>query len=97
MAALKRGEDPEAILAGARAYARAEAGGDPQYVAQAVTWLNQERWKDPIEQPSNVKQFPKPDDGKARFRDALSKFTGRAAEPEDAGALDGEYQIIGGP
>jgi hypothetical protein len=45
--ALKRGATPEAILAGARAYA-----ADPstkvgtEFVPMAVTWLNQRRWED---------------------------------------------------
>jgi hypothetical protein len=45
-AALKRGVDPAAIIAGARRY-RAhveQEGTKPQYVAQAKTWLNEERW-----------------------------------------------------
>lgn len=47
-AAVKRGVDPETIIRGAAAYAQqvARAGTQPQYVAQAVTWLNQERWGD---------------------------------------------------
>jgi hypothetical protein len=40
------GVDPAEILDGVKAYAVAQAGGDPQFVAQAVTWLNQSRWKD---------------------------------------------------
>lgn len=47
--AIKRGVDPEAILAGAKRFAEIErragrAGTDK--CAQAVTWLNQERWQD---------------------------------------------------
>lgn len=47
VALVKRGVDPAEIIAGARAYA-----SDPEtkigtgYVATAVVWLNQERWKD---------------------------------------------------
>jgi hypothetical protein len=44
-----RGVDPEAIIAGAEAYAhQCEALGKigTEKVAQAVTWLNQERWAD---------------------------------------------------
>jgi hypothetical protein len=45
-AKVRAGADPAEIEAGAVAYARAMSGKDPQFVAQAVTWLNQERWKD---------------------------------------------------
>jgi len=47
--AVRKGADPDAIVAGAEAYRRqcedAEQIGTP-YVAQAVTWLNQRRWED---------------------------------------------------
>lgn len=43
---VRAGVDPEAIIAGAVAYARSVAGQDPRFVAQAVTWLNQRRWQD---------------------------------------------------
>lgn len=50
LAATGRGPDAEAIAAsiirGARAYAESVAGADPQFTAQAVTWLNQRRWQD---------------------------------------------------
>jgi len=53
VAAIKSGVEPEAIIAGAKAYAAAEAKrgnvGSP-YIAQAVTWLNQRRWTDTAEQ-----------------------------------------------
>jgi hypothetical protein len=52
-AAVKRGVDPADIIAGAERYrAHVEANGtDRRYVAQAVTWLNQERWNDHPETP----------------------------------------------
>jgi len=45
-AALKRGIDPAEIIRGAHNYRLAidRAGTDPRYVAQAQTWLHQERW-----------------------------------------------------
>lgn len=43
---IRRGEDPEAIIAGARRLAAYCKGKDPQHTPQATTWLNQERWKD---------------------------------------------------
>lgn len=45
---VRGGADPAEIIAGAKAYAdtvRSERI-EPQHVAQAVTWLNQERWAD---------------------------------------------------
>lgn len=47
-AAVKRGADPAAIVRGARAYAvHVEHDGvNSRYVAQATTWLSQERWND---------------------------------------------------
>ena len=46
-AAVKSGEDPEAIIAGARQCARAESknAGTP-YIPQAVNWLRDKRWRD---------------------------------------------------
>jgi hypothetical protein len=46
VAAVKRGVDPAAIIAGAKRY-RAhieQHGTEARFVAQAQTWLNQERW-----------------------------------------------------
>ncbi len=46
---IAKGESPESILAGLRSYAAAlrnEGKENTQFVAQAVTWLNQERWRD---------------------------------------------------
>ena len=53
-AAVKHGVDPEDIIRGAKNYARyvAAEGTDPKYVAQAVTWLNQERWTEHQEPPA---------------------------------------------
>jgi hypothetical protein len=52
-AAVKRGVDPAEIIAGAERYrASIEASGtEGRFVAQAVTWLNQERWNDYREAP----------------------------------------------
>lgn len=44
--ARKKGATHDEIMAGLRAYALSRAGQDPAYTAQAVTWLNQYRWKD---------------------------------------------------
>jgi len=47
--AVKAGTNPDDIINGARAYAnhcRSKGSEGTVYVAQAVTWLNQERWTD---------------------------------------------------
>jgi hypothetical protein len=54
------GAAAEEIIAGAHAYANAMSGRDPQFVAQAMTWLNQDRWKD-YEPASTVVPFRPPD------------------------------------
>lgn len=71
-AAIRRGEDPAAIVAGAEALARARAGQDPKFTPQAVTWLNQERWKDaalPLNGTASHPTPPKDDrDAESRLR-----------------------------
>jgi hypothetical protein len=54
-AVIKRGVDPAIIVAGAERYARYAAAErtDPKYIAQAATWLNQERWTEPYELRGN--------------------------------------------
>jgi hypothetical protein len=44
--ALKRGADPQAIIAGIKSYARRCEGKDPRDVLPAWLWLKAERWKD---------------------------------------------------
>ncbi|WP_316159685.1 DnaA N-terminal domain-containing protein [Bradyrhizobium sp. SZCCHNRI3042] len=54
LAAVKSGDDADAIIAGARGYAeelRRTNKLNTSYVAQAVTWLNQRRWTDYEAQP----------------------------------------------
>jgi hypothetical protein len=43
--ARKEGATREIIMAGILAYARTRIGKDPEYTAQAATWLNQKRWE----------------------------------------------------
>jgi hypothetical protein len=51
---VRQGADPEAIIAGARLFAAdvLRLGTEPRFVAQAVTWLSQERWQDYTEAPA---------------------------------------------
>lgn len=46
-AAVRNGVDPAAIIRGAKNYARyvQREGTDARYTAQAMTWLNQDRWE----------------------------------------------------
>ncbi len=98
---IKAGEPADEIVRGAEEFARLKANDDPQFIPMPATWLNQERWKDPLDKPTtgptNVRQFAKPDDGKAKFRDALARFRGEASGPSAAheGAIDAEFKIIG--
>lgn len=53
-AACKRGAPPGEIIAGAKRYAAmlaSQGKTGTEFVAQAVTWLNQERWKDDYGEP----------------------------------------------
>ena len=59
IARVRSGVDPASIIDGARAYAASMAGNDPRYVAQAVTWLNQERWKDEHRPPTPPRPPPR--------------------------------------
>jgi len=56
---IKSGVDPQELIAGAEIYAkacRAEGKENTSYVAQSITWLNQERWKDQQESITNGEQ-----------------------------------------
>lgn len=48
LAAVKRGVDVESIIHGCESYAAyvTREGKEPNFIAQAVTWLSQERWTD---------------------------------------------------
>jgi hypothetical protein len=50
---VRQGANPEAIITGARLYAAdvLRLSTEPRFVAQAVTWLHQERWQDFTEAP----------------------------------------------
>ncbi len=56
-AALKRGVSASVIIRGAENYAVyvEQETTDPRYIAQAVTWLNQERWAEYQEAPEEVR------------------------------------------
>jgi hypothetical protein len=96
---VRSGEDAEEIIRGAEEFARLKAEADPQFIPMPATWLNQERWKDPPDAsrgPTNVRQFAKFDDGKAKFRDALARFRGEATGPSaaDEGAITAEFKVV---
>jgi hypothetical protein len=56
-AAMKRGVDPRDIIRGAENYraAATAAGTDPRYIAQAATFLKQERWSDHQKAPEALR------------------------------------------
>jgi hypothetical protein len=61
-ALMKAGANPEEIISGAERYAaelRTTGQERTRYVAQAVTWLNQQRWNDGAEEPApkEIKTF----------------------------------------
>ena len=63
-ALVRRGVDPEEIISGARRYAASVADiEDRWFIAQAKTWLNQERWRDEYR-----KSAQKPRNGYAAIR-----------------------------
>jgi hypothetical protein len=60
-AAVKRGTDPRAIIAGAeryRAYCDATQRTKTEYVQQATTWLNNRAWNEPFEIPPDAPSPP---------------------------------------
>ncbi|TWB19210.1 DUF1376 domain-containing protein [Nitrospirillum bahiense] len=61
-AAVRRGVDPLAIIRGAANYAAAVAREktEPQFVAQAATWLRQERWADHLAPPPTATTKSRP-------------------------------------
>lgn len=46
--------DPQVLIDAAAAYAKTRAEEDPRFTAQAVVWLNQERWNDKLEEPARL-------------------------------------------
>jgi len=52
--AVAAGADPEAIIAGAKAYARATAGRERRYIASAARWLGECRWQGEQELAPNL-------------------------------------------
>ena len=75
-AAVKRGVDPALIIRGAEHYAAvvAQQGTEPRYVAQAQTWLGQERW-------SEYQEAPKPGAQGAPRRRGIAEVVFEALAP----------------
>ena len=90
------GVDPEAIIGGAEAYARSVVGTEPRFIAQAVTWLGQMRWRDEHHPPS-----PQARAGPARpatngFHALLSRID-NAQQPHDSQGFSGSGDSDGRP
>lgn len=78
---VRRGTDPEAIIAGAMAYAASVAGEDPRFTAQAVTWLNQRRWEDQHHRsPPHVRLDPV----QAALQDRIDRIEAREGDHRGA-------------
>lgn len=79
--AVKRGADPEALVAAAASYAEVMADKvGTEFVAQAVTWLNQERWNDQPVKPRDPATIP-------QFLDRSRQQPPRPANPQPSEAL----------
>lgn len=82
LAAIKRGVDPEEVIAGARAYAAEQSRigkAGTEFVKTADSWLYQERWKDHAQAAEAVLGSPKPtlspdQDRRHRLRLAIDHF-----------------------
>jgi hypothetical protein len=90
-ALLRRGEDPETIIAAAEAYCASVAAiDDRRFVAQAVTWLRQERFAELLPGVVNLTDA-EPSPAKAavsqlaneRWREILIKYRDGGAMPRD--------------
>jgi hypothetical protein len=97
-ALVKAGEDPEVIILGARRYS-AELAEDGKvgtgFVAQAVTWLNQHRWKD-YARPAAVTQvsgppapgLPTDEELRRKYGASNGRRVGIEAPPATSGAAE---------
>lgn len=91
-AAVRAGEDPQAIVDGAKRCAHADAGkiGTP-YIPQAVKWLRDRRWRDYLSLPSpeQAKEalanmyYAKPESEQLDAWDAYSRSTQGKSCPRD--------------
>lgn len=91
--AVKSGADPGAIVGAARRYAAEMRGEDAKFVAQALTWLNQQRWSDyAVIEPTGPPKPPRPDlpsDAELRERYGRQNNRGVSAEAGQDGGRTG--------
>jgi len=74
-AAVKSGEDPDAIIAGARAFAAAEAKRGnigSRFIPHSASWLNRRGWEDVVELPFAPPPPPPPAEQDALWRRRLT-------------------------
>jgi hypothetical protein len=105
IAAIKSGAEADAIIAGARAYDRAETEkgnvGTP-YIAQAVTWLSQRRWEDyapapvPNSSPNSLPTTGLPSREELLKRYAVDPGSTENAAIETAPVLDESVRLRSG-
>jgi hypothetical protein len=87
--AIRGGADPAVIIAAAARYAEIESTAgrsNTEKIAQAVTWLNQQRWQDyPAAMPTGV--FVPPDPSMPSDAELRARYAARDPKPEDAGVF----------
>jgi hypothetical protein len=71
--AVQAGEDPRAIIAGARKYAKEQAGNKLMYIYQSDNWLKQRRWR---EAPASGDPSPSDPEDAAKFWAGIVKAGG---------------------
>ncbi len=85
LAARKRNVSHETIMAGVNAYAATRVNKDPEFTAQAVTWLNQERWATDFGSPADVGTAPQATD--EQLDALLAAYSGHVGERDRAKQL----------
>lgn len=101
--AVRRGDDPGAILRSAVLYARSREGQDAQYHKGRAAWINSRPWADPDYNPimerSDVRKVSGREDARSDFRAALARFRGKEQDrtrEEDRDAIEATYVVVGG-
>jgi hypothetical protein len=85
LAARKRNVSHETIMAGVNAYAATRVNKDPEFTAQAVTWLNQERWATDFGSPADAGTAPQATD--EQLEALLAAYSGHVGERDRAKQL----------
>ena len=84
---VEAGEDPGAIIAGARSYAASVVHSEPRFTAQAVTWLKQGRWRDDY-QPSQPRAGPRREPARNPYFQLLDRRADDIPDHHDGPTID---------